>query len=72
MEYLWKQDIIPTTIINNRAMMILVIFSSKLSTDGSKMDNIVIQKLKTGRTCYFEESLVVTDTICGHEITFVL
>ena len=36
------------------------------------MDNIVIQKLKTGRTCYFEESLVVTDTICRDEITFVL
>ena len=69
MEYLWKQDIIPTTIINNRAMMILVIFSSKLSTDES--NNIAIQKLKTGRTCYFEESLVVTDTICRDEITFL-
>ena len=70
MEYLWKQDIIPTTMINNRAMMILVIFSSKLSTDA--LNNIAIQKLKTGRTCYFEESLVVTDTICRDEITFVL
>ena len=70
MEYLWKQDIIPTTMINNRAMIKLVIFRFKLSTDGS--NNIVIQRLKIGRTCYFEESLVVTDTICRDEITFVL